>query len=156
MGFKDNIHSQDMKDKWAAGIGKDALLMRFGADARMNGSYQIGNGDDLFTKGVAFDKSRGLLIIAGYYHGQFDIGDAVKLPKDGKFNSFVLGLDKDFAPRSIDRSSGKGQQFMLAMDARDQQVAFTGTYFGAGSIGEFALPTPAARFFAGSMAASTK
>ncbi len=151
MGFKDNIHSQDMKQKWAAGIGKDVLLMRIDANGDQHDVKQLGNGDDLFTKGVAYDKSRGLIMIAGYYHGQFDIDDKVKLPMDGKFNSFVLGLDKDLAVRTIDRTSGKGQQFMLAMDTRDGSVAFTGTYFGAGSIGEFALPMPATRFFAGSM-----
>ncbi len=156
MAFKDNLHAHDIDERWNSGQGKDALLMRIGPNGMLKSAQRFGNGDDLFTKGVVFDASRQLIMVAGYHHGVLALSDKLKLPGDGKFNAFFLGIDKHSKVRTVDNSFGAGQQFVLTMDAREGSVAFAGTYFKESTIGGFALPQPGGRFFVGSMSGMAK
>ena len=154
LGFKDNVRSHELDQQWDAGAGKDALLLHLDGNGGVRGAMRFGNSDDLFTKGVAFDPAQGTLVVAGYHHGPLNVTEKIQLQGGGKYNAFVVGLDKDLGIRTLDHTSGAGQQFLLAMDAKAGHVAVAGTYFQAGIIGPFELPQPGGRFFAGTMNAS--
>lgn len=151
LGFNDNVRSHELGQQWNAGAGKDALLLGITSAGEVASALRFGNGDDLFVKSVTYDAVRRALVAVGYHHGALQLTDKVQLPAGGKFNAFVIGLDLDLKIRTLLHSSGAGQQFVLAMDAREGEVAIAGTYFQAGTIGPVELPQPGGRFFAGTM-----
>lgn len=154
LGFKDNVRSHALDQQWNAGAGKDALLLHLDGDGELRAAMRFGNSDDLFLKGVTFDAAQNTLVAAGYHHGPLNLTEKVQLQGGGKYNAFVVGLDKDLGIHTLDHTSGAGQQFLLAMDAKAGRVAMAGTYFQAGIIGPFELPQPGGRFFAGTMNAA--
>ena len=83
----------------------------------------------------------------GYYHGLVQVDGKSQLPADGKFNGFLLGLDDDLTTRSLDRTSGKGQQFLMGAGSGAGSIGIAGTYFGESVIGPVVLPKVANRFF---------
>lgn len=151
LSFQGDVHALDKDLRWDAGRGKDALLLDLDPNDEVVGGYQLGTGDDLFARSLAYDASQDRLLVSGYHHGALMASKAVQLGSDGKFNAFVIALGPDGDVRSATGSQGAGQQFLMAMDARNGRVSFAGTYFGKSRFDAIELPMPAGRIFTGTL-----